>query len=119
LPWLPEGLPVLAATTGRLHVQREGAYLRRLVDMRVATVDGVPVLDTADPYVVNEIVRDPGRILCDAEECLGLEHDPGRLRQWLAYARLSTLTGQGKARLAARLRRYLVASERPDRPRSR
>ena len=63
-----------------------------------------------------EIVHTAGRILRDAEEALGLPHDPSRLTLWLEHARRSTLTGQGKALLERRLGRYLHASERPDRP---
>ncbi len=66
-------------------------------------------------YVAQDIVSSPGRILRDAEAGLGLRHEPARLRRWLAYARRSTLTGEGKARLERRLARYVLAAERPDR----
>jgi very-short-patch-repair endonuclease len=249
LPWLPEGLPVIAATQGPVHVQREGVYVRRLVTLRGEAYRGLPVLTTTEllcdlardfqlvdlvpvvdaalradglqpadvraqlrprskgrprllealaladprsesywesvlrlvhvlggitqiepqvwiadgsvrgdlwlvgtrriveydggehllkrrhqrdihrdkvvlradweryPYVSKEIIQTPGRILRDAEEALGLPHDPRRLAQWLQHARRSTLTGQGRAMLERRLDRYLHASARPDRPR--
>jgi len=56
LPWLPERSPVLAATKGPLHVQREGVYVRRLVEVRAETCQGLPVLTT--PELLCDLARD-------------------------------------------------------------
>lgn len=66
-------------------------------------------------YVSQDIATKAGRILRDAEAALGLRHEPARLGRWLAYARRSTLTGEGRARLERRLARYVLAAQRPDR----
>ena len=57
-------------------------------------------------YTLAEIVNGPGQLLRDAEEACGLEHDPRRMRRWLAEARRSTLLPQGRRRFEQRLRRY-------------
>ena len=57
-------------------------------------------------YVALDIVRDPERILRDAEEALGLPHRPQRLKRWRAEAARSTLSASGRRRLVQRLLRY-------------
>jgi len=47
LPWTPSWMPVMAATTGSLHVQRAGTYVRRLRGRPVDLVGALPVLSTA------------------------------------------------------------------------
>ena len=56
LPWLPEGSPVMAATSGPLHVQREGVYVRRLVEVRAEPYRGLPLLTT--PELLCDLARD-------------------------------------------------------------
>lgn len=63
-------------------------------------------------YSTQEIARLPGMIIKDAEAARGLRHDPVRERIWWRFARDSTLTGHGRARLAARLERYRLAAIR-------
>jgi hypothetical protein len=63
-------------------------------------------------YTTREISRLSAGIIRDAEEARGLRHDPGRARLWNRLAAVSTLTGHGRARLRARLRRYELAARR-------
>jgi len=63
-------------------------------------------------YSDDDLIRAPGEILRDAEEALGLRHDPRRLKRWLAHARRSTLMPSGRRRLAHRLSRYVAAADR-------
>jgi hypothetical protein len=63
-------------------------------------------------YTSHELMYRPAGIVADAERALGLEHSPRLLRIWLREARLSTLTGSGRQRLADRLRRYVRAAQR-------
>jgi hypothetical protein len=63
-------------------------------------------------YTTAEIERRPEMVIRDAEVARGLPHDPRRLRRWWSVARVSTLTGHGRALLRAKLRRYQLASQR-------
>ena len=57
-------------------------------------------------YIARELVRTPERIIRDAEDALGLRHDPWRVVAWLDLANLSILTRDGKTRLLRRLHRF-------------
>ncbi|MDN5853563.1 MAG: hypothetical protein L0K86_12095 [Actinomycetia bacterium] len=57
-------------------------------------------------YTAVEIHQEAQRILLDAEEALGIAHDPTRIRGWLAEYRLSTLSATGRHRLATRMQRF-------------
>jgi hypothetical protein len=57
-------------------------------------------------YTAKEIRVAPGRILRDAEEALGLPHDPRRVTAWLAEYERSSLSPAGWRALAHRLRRF-------------
>jgi hypothetical protein len=70
-------------------------------------------------YTTGEIARRPGMIIRDAENARAMLHDPRRLRTWWGFARTSTLTGHGRALLAARLERYRLAAERHRGPQGR
>ena len=63
-------------------------------------------------YTTQEIARSAAVIIRDAEDARGWQHDPGRISLWNQLARTSTLTGHGRARLHARLRRYQLAASR-------
>ena len=63
-------------------------------------------------YTTREISSQPGMIIRDAEDARALPHDPQRVRRWLGYATVSTLTGHGRARLLSRLARYRRAADR-------
>jgi len=63
-------------------------------------------------YTTQEISRSAAVIIQDAEDARGIPHDPGRISTWHRLAGVSTLTGHGRARLAARLRRYQLAAQR-------
>jgi hypothetical protein len=63
-------------------------------------------------YTTQEISRSAGVIIRDAEDARGIPHDPGRISTWHRLARVSTLTGHGRARLQARLARYRGAADR-------
>jgi hypothetical protein len=63
-------------------------------------------------YTTQEISRSAAVIIRDAEAARGLEHDPSRVSTWNRLARVSTLTGHGRARLQARLARYRRAAHR-------
>ena len=63
-------------------------------------------------YSDDDLIRAPGEILRDAEDALGLRHDPRRLKRWLAHARRSTLMPSGRRRLEHRLSRYVAAAAR-------
>ncbi len=56
LPWLPVGLPVIAATARAVHVQREGVYVRRMRHLRTTSHAGLPVLDTTE--LLCDLARD-------------------------------------------------------------
>lgn len=58
-------------------------------------------------YTALEIHQEAHRIVLDAEEALGLAHEPTRLHGWLAEYRLSTLSAQGRRRLGQRMQRYV------------
>jgi len=57
-------------------------------------------------YTAIEIHRSPGQILKDAEDALGLDHDPGRVQAWLEEYDRSSFSDLGAAQLSARLRRF-------------
>ena len=63
-------------------------------------------------YTTAEIARSPATVIRDAEDARGLAHDADRVAEWRHLAQQSTLTGHGRARLLARLRRYRLAAER-------
>ena len=63
-------------------------------------------------YTTKEIARHPQMIIQDAEDARGWPHDPARVRTWWRWAKPSTLTGYGRARLAGRLARYARAATR-------
>ena len=63
-------------------------------------------------YTTQEISRSAAMIIRDAEEARGWPHDPRRITAWNQLARVSTLTGHGRARLQARLARYRRAADR-------
>jgi very-short-patch-repair endonuclease len=57
-------------------------------------------------YIAAEIMRDPGRVVRDAEDALGLPHNPRRAAGWMDEARRSSLYAAGRAALEGRLRRF-------------
>jgi hypothetical protein len=57
-------------------------------------------------YTAIEIHRGPGQILRDAEDALGLDHDPSRVHAWLEEYERSSFSDAGARELAARLRRF-------------
>lgn len=57
-------------------------------------------------YIAKEMRDDPVHIVSDAEQALGLPRLPGRMKDWLALASGSTLTIDGRLRLARRLHRF-------------
>ena len=57
-------------------------------------------------YVAKEIMDDPGRILHDAEDALGVPRCTFSLCNWLALVEESTLTFAGRLRLLRRLHRF-------------
>ena len=66
-------------------------------------------------YTASEILREPDRIIRDAEDALGLSRDPTRLRLWLAEMTASSFSAPGRAALTRRLHRFV----RMDVPRHR
>lgn len=66
-------------------------------------------------YTAIEIHRQPHQIVRDAEDALGLEHDPRRVDGWLSVYASSSLTTRGRAALRGRMRRF----ERNTSPRAR
>lgn len=58
-------------------------------------------------YVAAEIHGSSGRIVRDAEEALGLPHDPARIQGWLDEYRISSLTPYGRRLLLERLDRFV------------
>ncbi len=63
-------------------------------------------------YTTAELAWRPDLVIRDAEDARGLPHDDRRMQIWWRAARLSTLTGSGRARLAGRLERYRLAANR-------
>ena len=57
-------------------------------------------------YTASEIHREAHRILLDAEDALGIDHDVNRVRGWLDEYRLSSLHDDGRDMLARRMRRF-------------
>ncbi len=66
-------------------------------------------------YVASEILRDPGRVVRDADEALGRPHDPTRLGTWRREVAVSSLSSNGRRALERRLARFV----RTESPRSR
>ena len=64
-------------------------------------------------YIAREIITDAARIVRDAEDALGLPHDPGRVVGWMREARVSSLYATGNDALSQRLLRFV----RQDSPR--
>lgn len=58
-------------------------------------------------YTAAEILRDPMRIVADAEDARGLAHVPSRIGTWQREAAASSLTDRGLASLRRRLRRFV------------
>jgi hypothetical protein len=48
LPWLPAALPMFATTCGRVHIQRDGLYVRRSRLTKLESFDGLPVVTASD-----------------------------------------------------------------------
>lgn len=63
-------------------------------------------------YTTAELAWRPDIVIRDAEDARRLPHDDRRVQIWWRAARLSTLTGSGRARLAGRLERYRLAANR-------
>ncbi len=63
-------------------------------------------------YSRGEVEHDPGQIVRDAEDALGLPRDRRRVDAWWAAARTATVTARGRRRLAARVARYRRAATR-------
>jgi very-short-patch-repair endonuclease len=63
-------------------------------------------------YSDDDLVRTPGAVIRDAEAALGVPHLPSRERRWLAHARRSTLTPEGRRLLDTRYARYWRAAVR-------
>ncbi|MDO9377959.1 MAG: hypothetical protein Q7T56_03845 [Nocardioidaceae bacterium] len=57
-------------------------------------------------YTAVEVLRHPEQVVIDAEQVLGIMHDPAGLASWRAEVSRSSLTSDGAARLARRLRRF-------------
>lgn len=57
-------------------------------------------------YISNEILDAPSTIIRDAENALGLHHDPHRLCRWEEEVEASTFTRAGRSRLWRRLARF-------------
>lgn len=66
-------------------------------------------------YIATEIVHDPGRIVRDAEDALGLPHAPGRADAWKHEAGRASISSAGQRALTLRLQRFVRTSS----PRSR
>jgi len=67
-------------------------------------------------YIASEILREPGRIIADAEQALGLPHDATRIHRWMHEARAASLTTEGWTALQRRMARF--ARNEPPRQRS-
>ena len=63
-------------------------------------------------YSRGEVEHDPGQIISDAEDALGLAHDRRRVDAWWQAARMGTITARGRRRLATRIARYRRAATR-------
>jgi len=63
-------------------------------------------------YSRGEVEHDPGQIIRDAEDALGLARDRRRIDAWWQAARMATITARGRRRLAARIARYRRAATR-------
>jgi hypothetical protein len=66
-------------------------------------------------YTAREIHRCPDQIVRDAEDALGLVHEPGRVQGWLAEYERSSLSDAGAFALRQRLARF----DRTNSPRAR
>ncbi|MGJ9413826.1 hypothetical protein ACHAAC_14070 [Aeromicrobium sp. CF4.19] len=72
-------------------------------------------------YIAAEILRDPDRILRDADEALERRHDPTRVESWRREVAASSLSPSGRRALDRRLARFVRESppRRPGEPTSR
>jgi len=97
--WL-EGTTTLHEYDGAVHreVAQHTADLRR---DRALTSAGW----TRRGYVAADLRDRPVAVLRDIDETLGRDHDPTRIRPWLALLATSTFTPAGRARLTRRLTR--------------
>lgn len=66
-------------------------------------------------YIASEILRDPARIIRDADEALGRPFDPNQLSAWRREVAASAFSARGLAALEQRLARFA----RPEPPRRR
>jgi len=57
-------------------------------------------------YIATELLHHPGQVVRDAEDALGLRHDPQRIQPWLTEFEGSSLSPLGYRRLLHRLHRY-------------
>lgn len=57
-------------------------------------------------YVAAEILREPGRIIRDADDARGIRHDPRRVRPWLRAVAESAMMPDGRSALTQRLARF-------------
>jgi hypothetical protein len=63
-------------------------------------------------YTAGDVLHRSGSVLRDAERSLGLAHDPGRIRPWLAELRKSLFTPSGQAEFVRRANPRLPVRER-------
>ncbi len=63
-------------------------------------------------YTSGDVLHRSGSVLRDAERSLGLAHDPGRIRPWLAELRKSLFTPSGQAEFVRRANPRLPVRER-------
>ena len=57
-------------------------------------------------YTQPEITMHAGRIVRDAEDAFGLDHDPSRVQGWLSEFRRSSYSASGRMQLHRRLTRF-------------
>jgi very-short-patch-repair endonuclease len=57
-------------------------------------------------YIADELLHHPGQVIRDAEDALGLRHDPRRVEPWLTEFERSSLSPLGYRRLLHRLHRF-------------
>jgi very-short-patch-repair endonuclease len=58
-------------------------------------------------YTAAELLREPDRVIRDADDARGVAHDPTRVHGWLREVQKSSLTPHGLAALNRRLRRFV------------
>lgn len=66
-------------------------------------------------YTAGDVLHRSGSVLRDAERSLGLAHDPGRIRPWLAQLRKSLFAPSGQAEFVRRVNPSLPVRVRPHR----